>query len=190
MADSEADATTARDEETVLHSPAGYTPPTPAELAARLANLEVMELLGQGGMGIVYKGRRPLLDRIVAIKVIRPDLETDDDLRERFLREARTLAKLRHPFIVTVFDVCKAGDVYGLVMEYVEGTSLRQLLVDGSITQSRCPRLRAPDHRGPPARPRGRDRPPGHQARKRPGELAGGCGWWISAWPRSSAPRR
>src|SRR5262249_22100052 len=135
MADSEAEATTARDEETVLHSPAGFTPPTPAELAARFPNLEVMELLGHGGMGIVYKGRQPFLDRLVAIKVIRPDLRTDDAFRERFLREARTLARLRHPFIVTVFDVCKAGDLYGLVMEYVEGASLRHLLAGGSITQ-------------------------------------------------------
>jgi uncharacterized protein YndB with AHSA1/START domain/predicted Ser/Thr protein kinase len=135
MADSEPDVTTARDEETVLHSSAGFTPPTPAELAARFPNLEVMELLGQGGMGIVYKGRQPFLDRLVAIKVIRPDLQTDDAFQERFLREARTLAKLRHPFIVTVFDVCKAGDLYGLVMEYVEGASLRQLLAGGSITQ-------------------------------------------------------
>ena len=118
-----------------LFSQAGFTPPTPAELAARFPDLEVMELLGHGGMGIVYKGRQPLLDRLVAIKVIRPDLHTDDAFQERFLREARTLAKLRHPFIVTVFDVCKAGDLYGLVMEYVEGASLRQLLAGGSITQ-------------------------------------------------------
>ena len=135
MEASEADATRARDEETVLLSPAGFTPPTPAELAVRFPNLEVIELLGHGGMGIVYKGRQPFLDRLVAIKVIRPDLQTDDAFRERFLREARTLAKLRHPFIVTVFDVCQAGDLYGLVMEYVEGASLRQLLAGGSITQ-------------------------------------------------------
>ncbi len=90
-----------------------------------------MELLGHGGMGVVYKGRQPLLERIVAIKVIRPDLQADAAFR-RFLREARTLAKLRHPFIVTVFDVCKADDLYGLVMEYVEGASLRQLL-DGGL---------------------------------------------------------
>ena len=93
MADSEADGTTARDEETVLLSPAGFTPPPPAELAARFPNPEVMELLGHGGIGIVYKGRQPFLDWLVAIKVIRPDLQTDDAFRERVLREARTLAK-------------------------------------------------------------------------------------------------
>jgi serine/threonine protein kinase len=137
MAASDPDATTIKDSETVVLPQVGFTPPTPAELARRFPNLEVTELLGQGGMGVVYKGRQPLLDRIVAIKVIRPDLRTDDTFQERFLREARTLAKLRHPFIVTVFDVFKAEDLYCLVMEYVEGASLRQLLdrEEGSISQ-------------------------------------------------------
>ena len=94
-----------------------------------------MELLGQGGMGLVYKGRQPFLDRLVAIKVIRPDLQADDSFQERFLREARTLARLRHPFIVTVFDVFRADDLYCLVMEYVDGVSLRQLLTEKRITQ-------------------------------------------------------
>src|SRR5262249_53366885 len=77
------------------------------------------------------------LDRVVAIKVVRPDFQTDDTFQERFLREARTLAKLRHPFIVTVFDICQAGDLYALVMEYVEGSSVRELLerAEGSLTE-------------------------------------------------------
>src|SRR5262245_1745617 len=129
------DATTIKAEDTVVHPRPGFTPLTPAELAARFPNLEVLELLGHGGMGMVYKGRQPLLDRLVAIKSIRPDLHANAEFQERFLREARTLAKLRHPFIVTVFDVCQAGELYGLVMEYVEGASLRQLLARGSITQ-------------------------------------------------------
>ena len=131
----ELDDRTSASAETTVHSSAGFTVPTPAELAAHFPNLEVLELLGQGGMGMVYKARQPLLDRLVAIKVIRPDLQTDDDFQERFLREARTLAKLRHPYIVTVFDVCKSADLYCLVMEFVEGSSLRQLLERGSITE-------------------------------------------------------
>jgi uncharacterized protein YndB with AHSA1/START domain/predicted Ser/Thr protein kinase len=125
--------------ETATYSQGGFALPSVAELAQRLPNLEVLEVLGSGGMGIVYKGRQPLLDRLVAIKVIRPDLGTDGAFQERFLREGRALAKLRHPFIVTVFDVHRAGDLYCLVMEYVEGSSLRQLLQEGngSITERR-----------------------------------------------------
>lgn len=111
-----------------------FVPPSPQEVAARLPHLEVHELLGAGGMGVVYKGRQPLLDRAVAIKVIRPDIREDERARDRFLREARTAAKLLHPYIVTVFDVGRAGDLDYLVMEYVEGTSLRTLLARRSVT--------------------------------------------------------
>jgi serine/threonine protein kinase len=126
-------------QETAVYSQRGFALPSLAELAQRLPNLEVLELLGSGGMGIVYKGRQPLLDRLVAIKVIHPDLEDDATFQERFLREGRALAKLRHPFIVTVFDVLRVDDLYCLVMEYVEGSSLRQLLQEenGSITERR-----------------------------------------------------
>src|SRR5262245_63073880 len=112
MGISELDATAIKGEETVARSAEKSTPFAPAELAARFPNLEVTELLGQGGMGMIYKGRQPLLDRVVAIKVIRPDFRTDATFQERFLREARALARLRHPFIVTVFDICQAGDLY------------------------------------------------------------------------------
>src|ERR1700733_13081125 len=95
--------------------------PSPAELAARIPNLEVLELLGHGGMGAVYKGRQRLLDRTVAIKVMRPDLQNDETFQERFLHEARMLAKLRHPYIVTIFDIGQSEQFSYLVMEYVEG---------------------------------------------------------------------
>jgi serine/threonine protein kinase len=124
-----------RSGETVFLGPKDFTPPAPAELAARIPNLEVLELLGHGGMGVVYKGRQPLLDRLVAIKVLRPDLQADDGFQERFLREARTLALLRHPYIVTVYDVGKSDQLNYLVMEFVSGVSLRQMLADRSIAE-------------------------------------------------------
>jgi uncharacterized protein YndB with AHSA1/START domain/predicted Ser/Thr protein kinase len=135
MPTSEPQPTTQKSEPTAFYEREGFIPPTPEELARRISNLEVTELLGQGGMGVVYKGRQPLLDRNVAIKVLRPDYQTDGTFQERFIREARTLAKLRHPYIVTVFDVGKSDQLYYLVMEFVEGASLRQLLVDDKISE-------------------------------------------------------
>jgi serine/threonine protein kinase len=120
---------------TAAYSPNSFTPPSPQELTARLPNLEVLELLGQGGMGIVYKGRQPFLDRQVAIKLIRPDVGDLAESQERFILEARSLAKLMHPYIVTVFDFGKAGDLCYLVMEYVEGTSLRRLIGKKAVSE-------------------------------------------------------
>jgi uncharacterized protein YndB with AHSA1/START domain/tRNA A-37 threonylcarbamoyl transferase component Bud32 len=115
--------------------PGAIVPPSPEELTARLPNLEVIEVLGHGGMGVVYKGRQPFLDRHVAIKLIRPDFGDDEDAQRRFVHEARALAKLTHPYIVSVFDCGKAGDLYYLVMEYVAGTSLRRLIAEKAVSE-------------------------------------------------------
>jgi serine/threonine protein kinase len=122
-------------EATGPYSVGGFIPPTPEELAKRLPNLEVLELVSHGGMGVVYKGRQPMLDRIVAIKVVRPDLLSDPESQQRFLAEARTLAKLEHPYIVTVYDFGKAGELYYLVMQFVDGTSLRELISHGKVSE-------------------------------------------------------
>jgi serine/threonine protein kinase len=104
-------------------------------MSARIPNLEITELLGHGGMGVVYKGRQRLLDRTVAVKVMRPDVQNDETFQERFLHEARMLAKLRHPYIVTIFDIGQSEQFYYLVMEYVEGPNLRQLLADKLVSE-------------------------------------------------------
>ncbi len=116
---------------------AGYSgssgPPTPAELGKRFGELEVIELLGQGGMGAVYKARQRDLDRVVALKILPPSAGVDPAFAERFSREARALAKLSHPNIVTVHDSgCREG-LYYLLMEYVDGTNLRQLMQAGQL---------------------------------------------------------
>jgi serine/threonine protein kinase len=113
-----------------------FTPPSPAELSAQLPDLEVTELLGHGGMGVVYKGRQPFLDRQVAIKLVRPDREMDADSQEQFRREAQLLAKLVHPYIVTVYGGGRAGDLFYLVMEYVDGMSLRQKISAHGLSQA------------------------------------------------------
>lgn len=98
------------------------------ELSKKLPQLEVIELLGAGGMGAVYKARQKSLDRIVALKIIKADLVEIPAFADRFSREAKALAKLSHPNIVGVHDFGKVDDIFYLIMEYVEGTDLRQLI--------------------------------------------------------------
>jgi tRNA A-37 threonylcarbamoyl transferase component Bud32 len=111
----------------------GFTPPSPAELAPHFPQLEVLELLGQGGMGAVYKARQTKLDRLVALKVLPPAAGQDPAFAERFLREARALARLSHPHIVGVHDFGDVGGLYYLLMEYVDGVNLRQALGAGQL---------------------------------------------------------
>jgi tRNA A-37 threonylcarbamoyl transferase component Bud32 len=107
-------------------------PPT-AELAGAFPQLDILELLGQGGMGAVYKARQPKLDRLVALKVLPPETGHDAQFAERFLREARALARLDHPHIVGVYDFGEAGGVHYLLMEFVDGVNLRQLMRAGRL---------------------------------------------------------
>ena len=105
--------------------------PKPEELAPNFPQLEILECLGRGGMGAVYKARQPKLDRFVALKILMRDREkraSDTAFGERFLREARALARLNHPNIVTVHDFGESAGYQFLLMEYVDGLSLRQLL--------------------------------------------------------------
>jgi tRNA A-37 threonylcarbamoyl transferase component Bud32 len=90
----------------------------------RLGTYEVLELLGRGGMAEVYKGRHPRLDRTVAIKILPSSLAAEADFRQRFEREARSVAALRHPNIVQMFDFGDVEGIYYMVMEYIEGTDL------------------------------------------------------------------
>src|SRR3954463_2281804 len=82
--------------------------------------------LGRGGMGVVYLAREVRLDRPVAIKLLPPELAAQDRLRDRFLREARTAARLSHPYIVPIHAVDEAGDFVFYVMAYVDGETLAQ----------------------------------------------------------------
>jgi tRNA A-37 threonylcarbamoyl transferase component Bud32 len=109
-----------------------FEPPAVAELAPLFPQLEIIELLGAGGMGAVYKARQPHLDRLVALKVLPP--KDDPSFAERFSREARALAKLNHPGIVHVYDFGQAGGHSYIVMEYVQGVNLRQAERAGKMT--------------------------------------------------------
>ena len=136
---------------------AAKPPPQPAprvdEIAPHFPHLEILECLGRGGMGAVYKARQPKLDRFVALKILTRSRDhgiTDTEFAARFQQEARALARLNHPDIVAVYDFGEVGQasslspseagkppsetgkmpvpLHYLLMEYVDGLTLRQLL--------------------------------------------------------------
>ncbi|MFN0097948.1 MAG: protein kinase domain-containing protein [Gemmatimonadaceae bacterium] len=125
-----------------MSEPTG-TDPIREALQARLGGQYAIEgLLGQGGMGSVYRARDITLDRAVAIKVISGDVATNPQLRDRFLLEARTVAKLRHPNIVAVYAAGDAGGLLYFVMELVPGESLRDLLTrEQKVEPARAERI-------------------------------------------------
>jgi serine/threonine protein kinase len=123
------------DERTAARSPLlRFEPPAPAELGRHFPQLEILALLGQGGMGAVYQARQTKLDRLVAIKILPPEVARDAAFAERFLREARSLARVNHPNIVTVHDFGDVNGLYYFTMEYVDGQNLRDLLQAGPLS--------------------------------------------------------
>jgi tRNA A-37 threonylcarbamoyl transferase component Bud32 len=109
-------------------------PLSPDELAPHFPQLEIIEFLGRGGMGVVYKARQKSLNRVVALKLLAPERVTDAKFAERFTREAQALAQLNHQHIVTIYDFGQAGGFYFLMMEFVDGVNLRQALRGGRFT--------------------------------------------------------
>ncbi len=135
-----------------------FNPPSVAELSPLFPQLEILELIGKGGMGAVYKARQKQLDRIVALKILPPGIGNDVAFAERFTREAKALAKLNHPGIVTLYEFGSSrseeaqtesgidktsqsfvtsaakGNLYFFLMEFVDGVNLRQLLAGRRIS--------------------------------------------------------
>jgi serine/threonine protein kinase len=116
------------------------TDPTapPEELPLRpgqtFHGLEILELLGKGGMGVVYKARQPTLDRMVALKILPQKMALDPDFQNRFIREAKALGSLNHPNIVAVYDFGAEGGLFFFAMEFVDGTNLRQIIRDRKLS--------------------------------------------------------
>jgi serine/threonine protein kinase len=111
-------------------------PPVDATLESvrtQFPELEIHELIGVGGMGRVYRARDPLVDRIVALKILSPERVLDPEWVERFTREARALARLNHPHIVQVHRFGSSPQPH-LVMEYVDGVNLRQAMEAGGLS--------------------------------------------------------
>jgi serine/threonine-protein kinase len=110
------------------------------ELVGRhFGHIRVMEVVGQGGMGDVYGGYDEKLERKVALKVLNADQRLDDEARERLLREARALSRLDHPNICRIHDYIETGDVDLLVLEYIDGRTLHEAMVE---RMSRTEKLR------------------------------------------------
>ena len=108
--------------------------PSIERIAGAFPQLEILELIGRGGMGFVFKARQPHLDRFVALKLLPDKLAKDAQFAERFNREGRVLAKLNHPNIVSIFDFGQTGGFYYLLMEYVDGVNLRQAMRAGRFS--------------------------------------------------------
>ena len=105
-----------------------FDPPTPEDLAPHFPQLDILELLGRGGMGVVYKARQKELDRFVALKILSPAASDDPGFAERFTREARALASLNNPGIVAIHDFGQTNGIYWVMMEYIDGVNLRHLI--------------------------------------------------------------
>jgi hypothetical protein len=103
-------------------------------IGQKIGKYRILERIGRGGMGSVYKAHDPVLDRLVALKVVTAETDHTDELRARFFREAQACAKLSHPNIVTIHDLGEADGNLFIVMELLEGDELRQLIAKRAIT--------------------------------------------------------
>ena len=115
-----------------------FVPPPVEEITKLFPQFEILSLIGKGGMGAVYKARQPGLDRFIALKVLPPAVANDPGFAERFNREARALARLSHPNIVGVYDFGKAGTLHYLVMEFVDGSNLREVEQAGKLSSEQA----------------------------------------------------
>ncbi len=129
-----------RDVDATNGMPSSLAAPTSDHLAQLFPELEINEMLGQGGMGAVYRAKQKNLDRPVALKIFLYQ-PSDPHFTERFAREARALAKLNHPNIVTVHDFGQRDKYYYLIMELVDGVNLRQLTIDQKLDSAQAIQL-------------------------------------------------
>ena len=111
-----------------------FNPPPIEELSAIFPQFEILGLIGKGGMGAVYKVRQKDLDRVVALKILPPTIGRSPEFSNRFTREARALAKLNHPGIVTLHEFGQQNGLFFILMEFVDGVNLAQLMKTGRIS--------------------------------------------------------
>jgi serine/threonine protein kinase len=103
-------------------------------VGSTISHFKILEKLGEGGMGIVYKARDQLLDRLVAIKVLPSLTAATEERRQRFVLEAKSASALNHPNIVTIFEIGAVGEITFIAMEYVDGRALHEELRAGRLS--------------------------------------------------------
>src|SRR4051794_29180197 len=107
-----------------------------------IAGYRIEGIAGRGGMGVVYRATQLALDRTVALKVIAPELAGDAAFRERFKRESRTAASIRHPNVIAVHDALEADGVLFITMDFIEGTDLAGLIArNGRVEPQRAVKI-------------------------------------------------
>ena len=97
-------------------------------MSSKIGKYEILEVLGRGGMGVVYKAYDPILDREIALKTMTADGLKDPVLKERFYREARAAGRLRHPNIVTIYELGEENNVPYIAMEYIHGLDIHAVI--------------------------------------------------------------
>src|SRR5579864_3153239 len=103
------------------------------QVGSTVGDYQVVDILGAGGMGKVYKVRNTISDRVEAMKVLLPDLATEAELADRFLREIKTQASLEHPNIASLHTALRLDNQLVMLMEFVEGVTLEQKLKEGPL---------------------------------------------------------
>ena len=116
-----------------------FQPPAVEEISEMFPQFEILETLGHGGMGAVYIAHQVSLDRPVAIKILPRQFGADPQFRASFEAEAKSMARLNHPNVVQIHDLGEDDEGYFLVMEYVAGCSVRELLLAALKAGRRLP---------------------------------------------------
>jgi len=99
-------------------------------MSATIGRYHIVQEVGRGGMGVIYKGHDPILERSVAIKILSQQLVQNPEMKERFIREAQAAARLNHPFIAGIYDINEHEGIYYIVFEFIEGQSLDKILAE------------------------------------------------------------